>query len=162
MTGRVALSGAFEARSPLPFEEAVTVARESPAADESPALRGSGCGAAAGAVLPATDAGCEEVASRFRALSEPMRLKILRRLTRGEASVGEILDDVGGTQANVSKHLSVLHGSALVDRSKDGTRTVYRIADPALLKICSIVCAGIERGARDKADAILGRPAGER
>ncbi|MGZ5429957.1 MAG: ArsR/SmtB family transcription factor [Thermoanaerobaculia bacterium] len=107
--------------------------------------------------LPLTDAACEEVATRFRALSEPMRLKILRRLFRSEASVGEILDDVGGTQANVSKHLAVLHGSSLLDRRKDGTRTVYSIADPTLLKICSIVCEGVERGARDKADAILGR-----
>jgi ArsR family transcriptional regulator len=108
--------------------------------------------------LPLTDAGCEEVAIRFRALSEPMRLKILRRLFRSEASVGEILEEVGGTQANVSKHLAVLHGSALVERRKDGTRTVYRIGDPTLLKICSIVCAGVERDARDKANAILGRP----
>jgi ArsR family transcriptional regulator len=108
--------------------------------------------------LPLTDAACEQVAVRFRALSEPMRLKILRRLFRSEASVGEILDEVGGTQANVSKHLAVLHGSALLDRRKDGTRTVYSIADPTLLKICSIVCEGVERGARDKADAILGRP----
>ena len=107
--------------------------------------------------LPLTDAGCEEVAMRFRALSEPMRLKILRRLFRSEASVNEILEDVGGTQANVSKHLAVLHGSALVDRRKEGTRTVYSIADPMLLKICSIVCEGVERGARDKVDAILGR-----
>jgi DNA-binding transcriptional ArsR family regulator len=110
------------------------------------------------AQLPLTDAGCEEVAMRFRALSEPMRLKILRRLFRSEASVGEILEEVGGTQANVSKHLAVLHGSALVDRRKDGTRTVYRIADPTLLKICSIVCDGVERDAREKANAILGRP----
>jgi DNA-binding transcriptional ArsR family regulator len=106
--------------------------------------------------LPATDAGCEEVALRFRALSEPMRLKILRRLARGEASVSEILVEVGGTQANVSRHLAVLHGSALVDRRKDGPRTLYRVADPALLAMCSIVCEGVERGARARVDAILG------
>lgn len=106
--------------------------------------------------LPLTDAGCEEVAARFRALSEPMRLKILRRLARGESSVGEIVGDVGGTQANVSKHLAVLYGSALVSRRKDGTRTVYRIADPTLLKICSIVCEDVEREAHDRAAAILG------
>jgi DNA-binding transcriptional ArsR family regulator len=115
---------------------------------------------AADPVLPATDAGCEEVASRFRALSEPMRLKILRRLARGEASVGEILADVGGTQANVSKHLAVLYGSALLVRRKDGTHTVYRIADPALLKICSIVCEGVERYARERTSAILGHTTG--
>lgn len=122
----------------------------------APRLGGSGYGAAAGPVLPTTDAGCEEVAARFRALSEPMRLKILRRLSRGEASVGEILDDVGGTQANVSKHLAVLLGSAILGRRKEGTRTVYRIADPMLLRICSIACAGVEREAREKALAILG------
>ena len=110
------------------------------------------------ASLPLTDAGCDEVALRFRALSEPMRLKILRRLFRSEASVGEILEEVGGTQANVSKHLAVLHGSSLVARRKDGTRTVCRIADPTLLKICAIVCEGVERGAREKAVSILGRP----
>ena len=106
--------------------------------------------------LPLTDAACDEVAVRFRALSEPMRLKILRRLFRSEASVGDILDEVGGTQANVSKHLAVLFGSGLVDRRKDGTRTVYSIADPTLLKIGSIVCEGVEREAREKAAAILG------
>lgn len=111
---------------------------------------------AADPVLPATDAGCEEVASRFRALSEPNRLKILRRLARGEASVGEIVAEVGGTQANVSKHLSVLHARALVERRKVRTRTVYRIADSRLLALCSTVCEDIERGARAKADAILG------
>lgn len=104
--------------------------------------------------LVLSDAACEDVALRFRALSEPMRLKILRRLFVGEASVGEILDAVGGTQANVSKHLGILHGSALVSRRKDGTRTLYSIADPTLLKICSIVCAGVEREAREKADAL--------
>ena len=85
---------------------------------------------------------------RFRALSEPMRLKILRRLFRSEASVGEILETVGGTQANVSKHLDLLHGAGLVERRKDGTRTVYSIADPTLLKICSIVCDEVERETR--------------
>ena len=106
--------------------------------------------------LPLTDAACEEVALRFKALSEPMRLKILRRLFRSEASVGEILDAVGGTQANVSKHLAVLHASALVARRKAGTRTFYSISDPTLLKICSIVCDGVERDAREKAVAIGG------
>jgi DNA-binding transcriptional ArsR family regulator len=124
-----------------------------PAADPAP-------GAACGAALPATDAGCEEVASRFRALSEPTRLKILRRLVRGEASVGEIVNELGGTQANVSKHLAVLHAAALLERRKDGTHTIYRIADPALPRICSIVCEGVERGAREKAAAILGSATG--
>ena len=46
-----------------------------------------------------SDRARELMAERFRALAEPMRLKILERLFRSAASVGEILDTVGGTQA---------------------------------------------------------------
>jgi ArsR family transcriptional regulator len=97
-----------------------------------------------------------KIAARFRALGEPMRLLMLQRLFRGSANVGEILDTVGGTQANVSKHLALLYKEKLVERRKEGTRTVYSIADPTLLKICSIVCDEVERETRASARAILG------
>ena len=99
-----------------------------------------------------------KIASRFRALGEPMRLRMLQRLFRGPANVGEILEAVGGTQANVSKHLALLYKEKLVERRKDGTRTVYSIADPTLVKICSIVCDEVERETRVNARAILGPP----
>ncbi|MGE5344380.1 MAG: ArsR/SmtB family transcription factor, partial [Acidithiobacillales bacterium] len=85
--------------------------------------------------LDLTDAAREKVAARFRALGEPTRLRILERLFRGSASVTEILDFVGGTQANVSKHLSLLHAAGLLSRAKSGTRTLYAISDPTLNKI---------------------------
>ncbi len=107
--------------------------------------------------LDLTDAAREKVAARFRALGEPTRLRILERLFRGPASVTEILDAVGGTQANVSKHLSLLHAAGLLSRTKSGTRTVYAISDPTLQKICTIVCDGVERSAKDEAEAVLGR-----
>ena len=102
------------------------------------------------------EAAREKIASRFRALGEPMRLRMIQRLFRGPASVGEILETVGGTQANVSKHLALLYKEKLVDRRKEGTFTVYSIADPTLLKICSIVCDEVERETRASAEAILG------
>src|ERR1700693_402368 len=81
---------------------------------------------------PLSDRARELMAVRFRALGEPMRLKILERLFRSPASVGEILDTVGGTQANVSKHLAVLRTGRLVRGCKEGDRSVYSIADPVL------------------------------
>jgi len=108
--------------------------------------------------LDLTDAGRERVAARFRALGEPTRLRVLERLFRGPASVTEILGHVGGTQANVSKHLALLHAAGLLSRRKDGTRTVYAISDPTLKRICTIVCDEVERTARDEADAVLRRP----
>ena len=108
--------------------------------------------------LELSEAARERVAARFRALSEPMRLRVLERLFRSPASVGDILAHVGGTQANVSKHLALLHAAGLVSRKKAGTRTVYAIADPTLKKICSIVCRDVEREALETADAVLGVP----
>ncbi len=103
---------------------------------------------------PLSDRARELVAARFRALGEPTRLKILERLFRSPASVGEILASVGGTQANVSKHLAVLRSGRLVGHTKAGNRTVYRITDPALEQICAIVCDAVTRDARAEAKAV--------
>lgn len=114
----------------------------------------------AGMVLsrPLSDRARELVAARFRALGEPTRLKILERLFRSPASVGEILTSVGGTQANVSKHLAVLRSGRLVGHTKAGNRTVYRITDPALEQICAIVCDAVTRDARAEAKAVSPAP----
>ena len=105
-----------------------------------------------------TDRARERIAERFRALGEPMRLKILERLFRSPASVSEILESVGGTQANISKHLSVLHASGAVKRRRDGLRTVYSIGDPTLERICSVVCDAVTRDAREQVEAIAAAP----
>lgn len=107
--------------------------------------------------IPLTDRARERMAARFRALGDPTRLNILERLFRSPASVGEVLEQVGGTQANVSKHLGVLRAQGLVGRQKQGNRTVYSIADPSLERICSVVCAALGRDARAEADALAPR-----
>ena len=111
---------------------------------------------------PLPDRTRELMALRFRALGEPMRLKILERLFRSPASVGEILEAVGGTQANISKHLAVLKAGRLVAGRKDRNRTVYSISDPALERICSVVCDAVSRDARDEAKAVAAPPARRR
>jgi DNA-binding transcriptional ArsR family regulator len=120
----------------------------------SPPERDFGYPEAMGVTGLLSERGRELVAARFRALGEPTRLKILERLFRSPASVGEILKDIGGTQANVSKHLSVLRAGRLVASRKAGNRIVYSISDPALERICSIVCASVESDAREEARAV--------
>jgi DNA-binding transcriptional ArsR family regulator len=105
---------------------------------------------------PLSDRARDLMAVRFRALGEPMRLKILERLFRSPASVGEILAAVGGTQANVSKHLAVLRSGRLVSGRKNGNRTVYSISDPALERLCAVVCEAVSRDARAEAKAVAG------
>lgn len=110
-----------------------------------------------GVAPPLNDRTRELIAERFRAMGEPMRLKILERLFRSPAAVGEILESVGGTQANVSKHLALLHAVGLVRRRKEGNRTVYSIGDPSLERICETVCDAVTRDVKSEAEAVGGR-----
>jgi DNA-binding transcriptional ArsR family regulator len=94
---------------------------------------------------PLTPDAAELIARRFRALSDPTRLRILDLLRRrDEASVGEIAELIGGSQQNVSKHLAALHAESFVSRRKRGTSALYRIADPGVHQICDGISAGIE------------------
>lgn len=90
-----------------------------------------------------SDAVLTMIAERFKVLAEPMRLRILHALWDDERPVGDIIDAVGGLQANVSKHLGVLQQAGFVSRRKEGLRVFYRIADPTVFEICEVVCASL-------------------
>jgi DNA-binding transcriptional ArsR family regulator len=94
---------------------------------------------------PLPDAVVELVAQRFRVLGEPMRIKVLDRLSEGGASVGELQAALGASQQNISKHLGILHAAGMVSRTKDGNRTVYEISDPAVYELCDHVCGSLRR-----------------
>lgn len=94
---------------------------------------------------PLDHAAAELIAHRFRALSDPTRLRIIDQLRRREeASVGELTEVLGGSQQNISKHLAALSAEGFVSRRKQGTSSIYSISDPAVLELCDQVCAGIE------------------
>lgn len=80
------------------------------------------------------------IADYFRALSEPLRLKILNALREREHNVGELTEICECSQANVSKHLSLLAQAGIVDRENQGTSVYYRIADERIYVICDLVC----------------------
>ena len=90
------------------------------------------------------------IARRFAVLGEPTRLRLLNLLhEHGEASVGELVAATGGTQANVSKHLGVLLAERMVARRRDGSRALYSISDPTLMRLCDEVCAGVREQLRE-------------
>ncbi len=78
----------------------------------------------------------DAVSTRFKLLSEPMRLRILRVLCEREHSVQEIVDKVGASQANISKHLALMHENGIVSRRKEGLKCYYRIADESVIYSC--------------------------
>lgn len=97
------------------------------------------------------------VAEYFRALSEPLRLKILNALRDKAYNVGELTELLDCSQANVSKHLATLMRHGFVERSAQGTNAFYRIADPRVYQLCELVCGQMAQ--RFASQAQMLRPA---
>jgi ArsR family transcriptional regulator len=106
---------------------------------------------------PLSPDAAELIARRFRALSDPTRLRILDLLRRrDEASVGEVAEILSGSQQNVSKHLAALLAEGFVTRRKRGTSSMYRIADAGVHQICDGISAGIETQLAEMEAALSG------
>jgi DNA-binding transcriptional ArsR family regulator len=86
-----------------------------------------------------SDTELETIASHFRLLGEPMRLKILQTVCRKPHTVTEIVRATGATQANVSKHLALLAAGGVLSRAKSGQCVIYSIKDPLTLRLCKLV-----------------------
>jgi DNA-binding transcriptional ArsR family regulator len=84
------------------------------------------------------------IAERFRALAEPARLQILNALRGGEKTVTQLVDETGLGQANVSKHLQVLHSLGYISRRKQGLFVHISLTDPEVFKLCDIMCGRLE------------------
>jgi DNA-binding transcriptional ArsR family regulator len=97
----------------------------------------------------------DSVATRFRILGVALRLQILNELSDGARTVTALVEATGSTQPNVSKHLSTLLAHRLVKREKRGNSAYYSVADPAVFRLCEIVCGNIER-ALDEERAAFG------
>jgi ArsR family transcriptional regulator len=81
------------------------------------------------------------IASWFRTLAEPSRLKILRALEEGgELNITELVEATGLTQANVSRHVQSLVDAGMVGRRKEGLTVICFIADPSITDLCDNVC----------------------
>jgi DNA-binding transcriptional ArsR family regulator len=90
------------------------------------------------------------VAERFKALSDPARIRLLTALREGRRTVGELVDETGLGQANVSKHLARLHQLGFVTRQRDGLHIQYSLADRDVLKLCDLMCGRIEAEAQTR------------
>lgn len=96
----------------------------------------------------------ELIASRFRALSEPVRLRLLNLLMHKEQSVGELVAASGSGQANVSKHLAILREAGMVGTRKEGLQTICYIADPMINELCELMCSRLREEMENKAAAL--------
>lgn len=77
----------------------------------------------------------EDASRSFKAISHPLRLKILCVIGVGEMSVQNILNTVGTTQSNVSQHLCLLKDKGIVSSRKEANRVYYSIKDETIKKL---------------------------
>lgn len=69
----------------------------------------------------------------FLALADPVRRRIIARLSRGPATVNELAEPFAITKQAVSKHIQVLEQAQLVTRTRDAQRRPVHL-NPARLE----------------------------
>lgn len=68
----------------------------------------------------------------LRVLAHESRLMIVDRLSRGECSVGDLRDLIGGDLSTISKHLALLRAHGIVEDRREGTTVYYRLLTPCV------------------------------
>jgi DNA-binding transcriptional ArsR family regulator len=82
----------------------------------------------------------DAVAAYFSVLSEPTRLRIMHAICETEKTVSQIVEEIGATQTNASRHLSIMFRAGVLARRKEGNLVYYRVADASMVEICRTVC----------------------
>ena len=96
------------------------------------------------------------IAERFKALAEPARLRILNALSDGEKTVSDLIEETALGQANVSKHLQLLHSLGFVERRKEGLYAYYRLANEDVFQLCDLMCGRLEAEAHARRELFSG------
>lgn len=81
----------------------------------------------------------EQAARAMKAMSHPLRLKILCVLGEREVSVQDIVERVGTSQSNISQHLAILRNKGVLRTRKDANRVYYRIGDTRTLSLLGMM-----------------------
>jgi DNA-binding transcriptional ArsR family regulator len=87
------------------------------------------------ALLPTEASGVEMVAKFFRALGDPVRLRLLEFLLNEEHTVSECVTHIGLSQGRVSTHLACLSDCGYVQVRRQGRFAHYRVSDPRVAEL---------------------------
>ena len=86
--------------------------------------------------LPLLSGDATAVAARFKALADPTRVEIVRRLACcDECCVCDLNDSFDLSQPTISHHLKVLRDAGLVEATRRGTWAYYRLVPDAVLAL---------------------------
>jgi len=89
--------------------------------------------------LISRDEDIDRASRSLKAMSHPLRLKILCTLGDQEVSVQDIVESVGTSQSNISQHLAILRDKGILASRKDANRVYYRVEDSRTLRLISMM-----------------------
>lgn len=89
--------------------------------------------------LMAKEEDIERASRSLKAMSHPLRLKILCVLGNREISVQDIVENVGTSQSNISQHLAILRDKGILKSRKDANRVFYKVGDERTLKLIEMM-----------------------
>ena len=85
------------------------------------------------------DTDISRAARCLKAMSHPLRLKILCVLGNNSISVQDIVEQVGTSQSNISQHLSILREKNILGSKKEANRVYYYIDDERMLQLIKMM-----------------------
>lgn len=85
------------------------------------------------------DADIDRASRSLKAMSHPLRLKILCTLGDQEISVQDIVERVGTSQSNISQHLAILRDKGILTSRKDANRVFYKVSDNRTLALIGMM-----------------------
>ncbi len=102
----------------------------------------SGCDVAPLVREPLTAQAATELAGKLKALSDPVRLRLLSVVashTGGEACVCDLSVGIELSQPTISHHLKVLRTAGLLDSERRGSWVYYRVVPAALQQLSQLL-----------------------
>jgi ArsR family transcriptional regulator len=104
----------------------------------------AGCAIAPLAREPLSGKAAAELAVKLKALSDPVRLRLLSVVashTGGEACVCDVSVGIELSQPTISHHLKVLRTAGLLERERRGSWVYYRVIGGALQQLSELLGA---------------------
>jgi len=88
---------------------------------------------------PYDDSDINRASRCLKAMSHPLRLKILCVLGENAISVQDIVEQVGTSQSNISQHLAILRDKGILDFRKEANRVYYFIDDKRVISLIQMM-----------------------
>jgi ArsR family transcriptional regulator, virulence genes transcriptional regulator len=89
-------------------------------------------------------------ANLLRVLANSKRLMIMKILSDGQKTVGEIASALDMTLQNTSQHLRVMKDQGIVSAQREGQSVIYRLTNPVFSECCELVRKALTEEVRKK------------